>query len=89
MQPKFAFFKVRYHKSVSFGDMSLTIGPLCIAFISAWLNDEGSRCVYTVIYYLSTMKQLLYHSAVSSTLNTDIFLSSFILSNSLFSGKSR
>ena len=52
---------------LSFSSISLSVGPLCIDIINAWLSHTGSKHRCTLLFALGTTTKLLHHSAISST----------------------
>ena len=56
-----------YCTLLSFGSLLLSVGPLCIGLINAWLSHSGSKHSCTLPFTLGTTTKLLHYSAVSST----------------------
>ena len=56
-----------YCTLLSFGSISLSVGPLCISLINAWLSCTGSKHSHALPFALGTTTKLLHHSAVLST----------------------
>ena len=65
--PKLASIIDIYFTLLSLGNMSLSVGPLCINLINAWFSHARSRHNLTLPFTLGTNTKLLHHSAVSST----------------------
>ena len=66
--------------------MSLTVGPLSMGLMSAWLSLTVSRYCHTVPLGLCTSTELLHHSAISSTFNVAIISCLSNLSDSFYMG---
>ena len=56
-----------YCTLLSFGSISLSVGPLCISLSNAWLSHTGSKHSCTLPFALGTTTKLLHHSTVLST----------------------
>ena len=67
--PKLTSIIDMYFTLFSLGNISLSVGPLCIGLINAWFSHAGSRHSLTLPFTLGTNTKLLHHSTISSTPN--------------------
>ena len=76
----------RYLMLSNFGNISFSVGPMCIGLISAWFNHARSRHGLTIPLALGTNTKLLHHSDISLTPRDAIMSCCCSLSNSSWNG---